>query len=159
MCQLCSIKELAKRDRWPKPLEHYQADIELLVTSSHDDYEKFKAQGSSASDSVKAADAKAALLDNLHTLVDLLEEVDADRQKWWTSPEKRETRQRLQEEGNQQKLSNLHKINNDVNERVEAMNARLGQFVRWSLGMSGGIWALQNRGKVDAGGIRSNERW
>ena len=151
MCQLCTTKDLAKRDRWPKPLEHYQADIELLVTSAHDEYEKSKAQGSSNTDSTKAAQAKVALLDNLRTLADLLEEVDSDRQKWWTTPEKREMHQRLQEEGDQQKLSNLHKINNDVNERVEAMNAKLGQFVRWSLGISGGVWELQYGGRVDTG--------
>ena len=152
MCRLCTIKDLAKRDRWPIPLGHYQADIELLVTSAHDGYEKSKAQGSSNTDSTKAAQAKGALLDNLRTLADLLEEVDSDRQKWWTTPEKREMRQRLQEEGDQQKLSNLHKINNDVNEHVEAMNAKLGQFVKWSLGISGGVWELQYGGRVDTGG-------
>ena len=86
MCQLCSVKDLAKRDRWPKPLEHCQADIELLVTSSHNDYHKFKTQGSS--DTNNAAHAKAALLDNLRTLADLLEEVEVDRQKrlrLWTT--------------------------------------------------------------------------
>jgi hypothetical protein len=43
----------------------------------------------------------------------------------------------------------LHKINNDVNERIETMSAKLGTFVKWSLGLNGGIWELQKGHKVD----------
>jgi hypothetical protein len=43
----------------------------------------------------------------------------------------------------------LHKINNDVNERIETMSAKLGTFVKRSLGLNGGIWELQKGHKVD----------
>jgi hypothetical protein len=46
----------------------------------------------------------------------------------------------------------LHNINNDVNERIEAMNAKLGTFVKWRLGMNGRIWELQQGHKVDGAG-------
>jgi len=31
------------------------------------------------------------------------------------------------------------------------MEARLGTFVRWSLGMNGGVWELKHAEKVQAG--------
>ena len=31
---------------------------------------------------------------------------------------------------------------------VEGMQAKLGGFVKWSLGMNGGIWELEESGKV-----------
>jgi hypothetical protein len=77
-----------------------------------------------------------SLLDILRLLATVLEELESDRQKWWTSPEKREQRRRLEEEVDQRKLSALHKINNETNERIEAMSAKLGLFVQWSLGMN-----------------------
>lgn len=150
MCQLCYINDLAKRDRWPKPLEHHKADIEFLVTSAHSEYEKYKAKPSASSNDIQPGPPEA-LLNVLRILADLLDQIDSDRQTWWSSPEKRHMRQQLEEDGNQQKLSALHKINNDVNERIEGMNARLGQFVKWSLNLKGGVWELQHGCKVDAG--------
>jgi hypothetical protein len=39
-------------------------------------------------------------------------------------------------------LTELHKINNAAVERIEGMEATLGGFVRWSLGMEGGVEEL-----------------
>ena len=36
-------------------------------------------------------------------------------------------------------------------ERIEAMSATLGQFVKWRLGMNGGIWELEQSAKVAKG--------
>lgn len=159
MCQLCTIKDLAKRDRWPKPLEHHKRDIDFLVTSAHDEYSTYRSTQLNEQGNSKSTDSNNtkptppdSLLDILRLLATLLEEIESDRQKWWTSPEKREQRRALEEEGNQQKLSALHKINNDVNERIEAMSAKLGTFVKWSLGINGGIWELQQGHKVDRTG-------
>jgi len=150
MCQLCTIKDLATRDRWPKPLEHHKSDIGFLVTSAHDEYTTHKSQH--PTDSSKKPTAPESLLDILRILATLLEELESDRQKWWTSPEKREQRRRLEEQADQRKLSALHKINNETNDRIEAMSAKLGLFMKWSLGMNGGIWELREGYKAEGAG-------
>ena len=144
MCQLCGIKEIAARDRWPKPLEHHKGDIDFLVTCANDEYLAFQTKKQIAKD----ASLPDALLEILRLLAALLDKVESDREKWWSSSEKREQRKRLGEDCDQKKLSELHKINNGVIERVEAMNAKLGLVVKWSLGMNGGVWELQQGGKV-----------
>ena len=151
MCQLCEIKNIAKRDRWPKNVENHKKDIDFLVTSAHDEYTVSRSKAKAkTNESVKASDP---LLDFLRLLVALIEEVEADREKWWTSPQKREQRKNLELECDQKKLSELHKINNKVVEGVEAMNARLGLFVKWSLGMNGGVWELLASSKVGETGL------
>ena len=144
MCRICAIKDIAVRDPWPKPLEHYKADINLLVTSAHDEYVAYQ----SAQQLDKDAQAPDNLLDLLRLMAKLLDQVEDDRQSWWLSPEKRELRRRLEEDCDQKKLSELHKIDNGTTERIEAMNAKLGGFVKWSLGMNGGIWELRASAKV-----------
>ena len=140
MCQLCAIKDIASRDRWPKDMEPHKKDIDFLVTSAHDEYSTSRPKSpSKTADSLKAYDS---LLEILRLLSALLEDIESDREKWWTSPRKREQRKNLEMECDQKKLSELHKINNKVTERIEAMNARLGMFVKWSLGMNGGVWEL-----------------
>ena len=42
----------------------------------------------------------------------------------------------------ERKLMELHKINNAAVERIEGMEAKLGGFVRWSLGLEGGVEEL-----------------
>lgn len=141
MCQLCQIKDIAARDRWPKAIDHHKSDINFLVTSAHDEYTTTTSSKSQTKPSDRVQ-ASAPVLDFLRLLSALLEQVDADREAWWTSPAKREQRRKLEMECEQKKLSELHKINNKVVEGVEAMNARLGLFVKWSLGMNGGVWEL-----------------
>lgn len=34
------------------------------------------------------------------------------------------------------------------------MNAKLGMFVKWNLGMNGGVWELMQADKVDATGVK-----
>ena len=157
MCQICGIKDISKQHRWPKPLEHHTKNIEFLVTSAHDEHEKYKAVTEAAQDTliskagtktVKDTSTPGPLIDILCLLATLLEDLEDDRATWWSSPDKRQQRRRLEEECDQMKLSQLHKINNDTTERIEAMNAKLGAFVKWSLGMNGGIWELQQYGKV-----------
>lgn len=150
MCQLCEIKNIATRDRWPKDLEHHKIDINFLVTSSHDEDAAFRDRAQAkTNDTVKASET---LLDFLRLLVALVEQVEEDREKWWASPQKREQRKNLELECDQKKLSELHKINNRVVEAIEAMNARLGLFVKWSLGMNGGLWELVKSAEIRATG-------
>ena len=136
-----------QRGRWPKPLEHYKIDVDLLIDSAHDEYTTYRTNN--APDANKAV--PESLLEVLRLLAILLDELEEDRQKWWASPEKRELRRRLDEECDQKKLSQLHKINNDLAERIETMNAKLGSFVKWSLGMNGGVRELQEGDSVANG--------
>ena len=73
----------------------------------------------------------------------LLDRIRSERNEWWTSKEKREQRNRLQKNEEKEKLSALHKINWDMAERVEGMQAKFGQFVRWSVGVDGGLQRLE----------------
>ena len=147
MCQLCGIVDIAYRDRWPKPLEHFKKEIDFLVTSAHDEYTTHQ----SSKQSNKTDKLPDGLLDMLRLLADLLNEAESSRQAWWSSPEKREVRRRLDEQRDQIKLSQLHKINNTTTESIEVMDAKLGGFVKWSLGMNGGSWVLRGSDKVEKG--------
>lgn len=70
----------------------------------------------------------------------------------WMAPEKKELRRRLDADCDQKRMTELHKINNATSDRIEGMQAKLGTFVKWSLGMNGGVWELVQGAKVKAGG-------
>ncbi|KAI6879908.1 hypothetical protein KC360_g7640 [Hortaea werneckii] len=142
MCQICSIKQIASQDRWPKPLESAVQDINFLIQTIHTDYEANKSQCGTKET------IQEELLENLRLLSLALEQLDHDREAWWYSPEKKEQRRRLEGEGQDRKLTELQKINNAAATMVEGMHAKLGGFVKWSLGMNGGIWELEQGGKV-----------
>ncbi|KAK4498957.1 hypothetical protein PRZ48_009468 [Zasmidium cellare] len=147
MCQLCAVKDLISKDRWPKPLETQKKDIAFLVDTIHDEfqtYEKLKSNSSSSP-------PPESLLEPLRMLSQTFDVLEADREAWWSSPEKRALRQRLERECEQRKLSDLHKINNTATSSIEALSAKLGQFTKWSLGMKGGMWELENASKVAKG--------
>ncbi|KAK4548258.1 hypothetical protein LTR36_010128 [Oleoguttula mirabilis] len=145
MCQLCPIKDVAAQARWPKPLEAPVKDIEFVVTTAHDDYEANKAACRSKTT------IPESLLDMLRLLAASLNELEADREKWWMAPEKKELRRRLDADCDHKKMTELHKINNATSDRIESMQAKLGTFVKWSLGMNGGVWELVESAKVKAG--------
>ncbi|KAF2105006.1 hypothetical protein NA57DRAFT_71201 [Rhizodiscina lignyota] len=42
MCQVCTLKTIAKRDRWPKPLEPHLEDVEALVNTAHSEFTQLK---------------------------------------------------------------------------------------------------------------------
>jgi len=42
----------------------------------------------------------------------------------------------------ERKLTESHKINNSAVDRIEGMEAKVGGFVRWSLGLEGGVEEL-----------------
>ncbi|KAI7160456.1 hypothetical protein KC349_g3423 [Hortaea werneckii] len=144
MCQICSIKQIACQDRWPKPLESAVQNIKFLVQTIHTDYEANKPQCT-----IKET-IPEDLLENLRLLSLALEQPDHDGEAWWYSPEKKEQRRRLEGEGQERKIVELQKINNAATAMVEGMQAKLGLFVKWSLGMNGGIWELEQGGKVKA---------
>ncbi|KAI7262516.1 hypothetical protein KC345_g9406 [Hortaea werneckii] len=145
MCQICSINRIATQDRWPKPLESAVQDINFLIQTIHTDYE---ANNPPCTTKESIPDD---LLENLRLLSLALEQLDHDREEWWYSPEKKEQRRRLEGEGQDRKLTELQKINNAAATMVEGMQAKLGVFVKWSLGMNGGIWELEEGGKVEKG--------
>lgn len=145
MCNLCAIQEISSQGRWPKPLEEPVKDITFLVSTSHDEYESNKTACQ------KKTTIPESLLDTLRLLAAALEELDSDREKWWSSDDKRAMRKRLDAEctsESQRKLTDLHKINNATNEKIESMKAKLGVFCKWSLGMNGGVWELVEGAKV-----------
>lgn len=152
MCQLCAIKTVTARDRWPKPLDHHKADVDFLVTTAHEEHDKTQAPATKENKSSKIIPASDELLDVLRMLNTLLATIEEDREAWWTSPAKRQMRKELELTCNQTKLSELHKVNNRVVEGLEGMEAKLGGFVKWGLGMNGGIWELVGSERVDCGG-------
>ena len=146
MCQLCTIRDIATQAQWPKPLGAQIKDIHFLITTAHDDYEANRPACQSRST------IPASLLDVLRLLATAMDELEVDREKWWMAPEKKELRRRLDAQGDYGKLTKLQKINNTTSERIEAMQARLGTFVRWSLGMNGGVWELVGSARVGSAG-------
>ncbi|KAK3109922.1 hypothetical protein LTR53_016330 [Teratosphaeriaceae sp. CCFEE 6253] len=146
MCQICGLRDLAIQIRWPKPLEPPIKDLDFLVSTAHDDYAANKAA------CARKEMIPASLLDVLRMIATSLEELERDREAWWAAAEKRALRKRLEGECDQQKLTSLHKVNNATSERIEAMEARLGTFVRWSLGLKGGVWELVHGDKVKQAG-------
>lgn len=143
MCQLCGIKDISTQVRWPKPLEPSIKDLDFLVSTAHDDYQTNKGL------CALKETIPALLLDALRLLATALDQLETEREDWWTTPEKRSLRKRLDADCDQKKLTELHKINNTAKERIEAMLARLGTFVKWSLGMNGGVWELVEGEKVN----------
>lgn len=163
MCQICSIKEAAAKERWPKPVEASKKDLIFLVDSIHTEYIQYN----NVKRSTPNAPPPDALLDLCRMLSDQLDALEVDREAWWTSPEKRAMRQRLEADLDQKRLSALHKINNSCIESIEGLSAKLvsagepdvdgfelirlnlqGGFVKWSLNMNGGVWELMNGHKV-----------
>jgi hypothetical protein len=146
MCQLCGISDIAAKHKWPKPLEASITDLKLLITTAHDEYEANKSLCASKTS------IPESLLDILRLLSAAIDDLENGREAWWISPEKKAMRRRLDEECSQAKLTELHRINNATAERTEAMQARLGTFVKWTLGLDGGVWELVESVKVKAGG-------
>ncbi|KAK4554609.1 hypothetical protein LTR86_008464 [Recurvomyces mirabilis] len=144
MCQVCGIKLAAAQARWPKPLEASITDINLLVGISHDEYAKNEAA------CTNRESIPEALLEVLRLLAAAVESLETDRAKWWAAPEKRELRRRLEADCDQKRLTELHKINNTTIERIETMQAKLSGFLKWSLGINGGVWELVESEKVVA---------
>lgn len=144
MCQICQLKELAAEQRWPKAVEASKTDLDFLVDSIHDEFVEYQ---QSKAKSVTIPLPKS-LLELCCTLSHQLDALEIERENWWTSPESRAKRLRFEQEGSQKNLSELHKINNNTSASFEALYARLGVFVKWSLGMNGGIFELLNAHKV-----------
>ncbi|KAI7465010.1 hypothetical protein KC357_g7751 [Hortaea werneckii] len=74
MCQICSMKQIASQDRWPKPLESEVQDINFLVQTIHTDYEANKSQCTTKETMPEE------LLENLRLLSLALEQLDHDRE-------------------------------------------------------------------------------
>lgn len=135
MCQVCAIKQLAAKERWPKSVEAHKRDLNFLVDAIHDEYLKYQAKKLNT----PSTTLPSSLLELLRTLSHQLDVLESDREIWWTSPEKRALRQHPETESDQKRLSELHKINNTTVSSIETLEAKLGQFVRWGLGLNGGI--------------------
>ena len=146
MCQLCTIRDIATQGPWPKPLELPIKDVDFLITTAHDDYEANKAKCQNK------VTIPASLLDVLRLLATAMDELEVDRENWWMAPEKKDLRRRLDAQCDYEKMTKLQKINNTTSDRIEAMQAKLGTFVKWSLGMNGGLWELVESAKVKIGG-------
>ncbi|KAK5690053.1 hypothetical protein LTR97_012537 [Elasticomyces elasticus] len=146
MCQLCAIKDIAAKETWPKPLVSSIKDLDFLIETAHTDFEDNKAA------CADKTTIPTSLLEVLRLLATSLQELENDRVKWWTDPKKREQRKRLEATCQTESLTKLQKINNTTSDTIEAMSARLGTFVKWSLSMNGGVWDLMHFDKVQTGG-------
>lgn len=183
MCQLCAIKTLNTSARWPKPLEPSVKDLNFLIDIIHEEFQehettrKNQSPTRSPQTNVKSTTTAtptsttttstttkgitinslpATLLENTRLLHATLSHLDESRREWWISPAKRAQRKQF-EDSDGAKLTALHKVNNATVERIEAMEAKLGGFVVWGLGLRGGVWELENGGKVRVGGSEAGD--
>jgi len=142
MCQLCPISTVAATGRWPKPLESSISDLNFLITCIHSQHEAWKkAEGTTTGTNTNTNEERAALLSLLRTLSGTLTSLGHERIAWWRS--KTPLIKQLKEEVlGERKLTELHKINNAAVERIEGMEAKLSGFVRWGLGLEGGVEEL-----------------
>lgn len=101
MCQVCAVKQIATRERWPKPLEASKNDACFVVNTIHDEWEIY-------SKSLETVPVPNEILDLLRLLAESLEALEEERSVWWKSPEKRALRKRLEDGGEQRKLSDLY---------------------------------------------------
>lgn len=128
-------------------MEQNKPDLNFLVDSIHDEWVNFQ--------EAKLKVARTSIPDSLTELCRMLssqlDALEVDREKWWSSPESRAKRQRFELEGNQKNLSELHKINNSTIASFESLSAKLGGFVKWSLGINGGVFELLNAHRVRSG--------
>lgn len=144
MCQVCQIKELAVKQRWPKAVEDSKPDLIFLVYNVHDELVKHQ----ESKGNLATTPPPKSLLEACRMLYDQMNVLETDREKWWTSPQSRAKRTKFELEGDQKNLSELHKINNNTITSFEAISARFGGFVKWGLGMNGGVFELLNADKV-----------
>jgi hypothetical protein len=122
MCQICAIKQLIARERWPKPLEDTNQDITFLADTIHNSWANHSKRKPEHPDEPVPHE----ILELLRLLGEFLEALQEQRSAWWMSPEKRALRKHLEDGGEQRKLSDLHKINNATMSNIESLNARLG---------------------------------
>ncbi|KAM0718415.1 hypothetical protein Q7P37_005485 [Cladosporium fusiforme] len=148
MCQLCSIPTLASSSRWPKPLEQSISDLNFMVKCAHDEHETWRR---THQPSAKVPPPNS-LLELLGTITTAIASLECERVEWWKSktPLIKELKESLDGKS-EKKLTELHKINNSAVERIEAMEAKVGGFVRWSLGVEGGLAAVAEVGSGVAG--------
>ena len=151
MCQLCSISTLATSARWPKPLESSISDLSFLITCIHTQHVAWKKAEATNTDT---DNARGALISLLRTLSGALTSLRHERTAWWKSktPLIKQLKENVSGQS-ERKLTELHKINNSAVERIEGMEAKLGGFVRWSLGLEGDVEALL-KGEEGKGAIK-----
>jgi hypothetical protein len=164
MCQICTITTLSTSARWPKPLGSSIADLHFLITCVHDQHAAWEKQQKSltATDTANTLSPNTTaalttsynsttttntqtttLLSLLRTLSASLTSLEHERAAWWKS--KTPLIKSLKDEVSGQsvkRLTELHKINNSAISMLGGMEAKLGGFVRWTMGLKGGVEEL-----------------
>jgi hypothetical protein len=165
MCQICTITTLSTSARWPKPLESCIADLHFLITCVHDQHAAWEKQQkiltatnttntlnpntaslATSYNSTTATNANTQtkpLLFLLRTLSASLISLEHERAAWWKS--KTPLIKSLKDEvsgQSEKRLTELHKINNSAISMLEGMEAKLGGFVGWTMGVKGGVEEL-----------------
>jgi hypothetical protein len=158
MCQICTITTLSTSARWPKPLEPSISDLHFLITCIHDHHAAWEKQQKTltatnttttlttsynSTTTTNANTQTKPLLSLLRTLSASLTSLEHERAAWWKS--KTPLIKALKDEvsgQSEKRLTELHKINNSAIERLEGMEAKLGGFVRWTMGVKGGVEEL-----------------
>jgi hypothetical protein len=136
MCQICTITTLSTsnylRPRPARCLGKQQKSLTSTSTSS-----------TSATTTTNTNAQTKPLLSLLRTLSASLTSLEHERAAWWKS--KTPLIKALKDEvsgQSEKRLTELHKINNSAIERLEGMEAKLGGFVRWTMGVKGGVEEL-----------------
>lgn len=164
MCQLCLISTITNGSRWPNPTTSSVEDVIFLATTCHEQYSSWqsKARTSQVSPSLSSATFSASVERSTTTpdikvsktapktlhedtclLVTAVKDLEDQRQSWWAG--KFGMVRKLQDschEGDAEKATEIHKINNTTIGKIESVEARAGGFVKWALGIEGGVEAL-----------------
>jgi hypothetical protein len=166
MCQICTIKILSSSAHWHKPLEPSISDLHFLITCVHDQHAAWEKQQKTLTAATNTTNTlnpnttalttsnnsttttntniqTAPLLSLLRTLSTSLTSLEHERTAWWKS--KTPLIKALKDEvsgQSEQKLTALQKTNNSAISMLEGMEAKLGGFVRWTMGIKGGVEEL-----------------
>ncbi|KAK5163280.1 uncharacterized protein LTR77_010866 [Saxophila tyrrhenica] len=138
-------KRQAQDDRGAEQVAHPLVDVkrsvEFLVPLAHDEWEKMRSQEDKALRN-KPTDE---LINAVSAIAKNIAGASALHDKWWTSPEKRWQRDLLVATGDETKLSKLYAIRKETTDMIEEMEAKVGLFAKWCLGLDGGFEQLKNR--------------
>ena len=136
----------------PKPLETPVKEFKSYLPTAHkaaSEYESVpRGNGDSKSTAVDKTRTKAyeALKDSIQILSLTMDCIEDARSVWWNEPAKKEQRGRLLEEGDSIKLGRMNAVNNACVQMIGDVRGALGRFVRWGMGMNGGVGGLESRG-------------
>lgn len=152
MCQLCRVTDIADRDRWvhapslkralpnhpltqpqPKPLEPTLAELRDVVRRAHPDVKAYNNGNQPPSPARERH--RQGLVTTARVVLAALALLESERGEWWAR--KGAQRREWERAAAWQRLTALQSVNNKTQAMVREMEAKVGMFARWSLGVEG----------------------